>query len=135
VTTKRLRFAKIGALLGLDVDFNLMVTETGNALRLVSRAGITDEIARSISRLRFGQAGCGTVALHRKPIVAARIQESNEPTVQLLKGYGIRACACNPLLAAGRLLGILSFASRSRDHFEQHGDRRRTGDARKSIVR
>jgi PAS domain S-box-containing protein len=111
-------FAKIGESLGLDVDVNFMVTETGDALRLVSCAGIPEETARSISRLEFGQAVCGMVALHRTPIVATRIQESNEPMGQVVKGFGIRAYACNPLLASGRLLGTLSCASRTRDHFE-----------------
>jgi signal transduction histidine kinase len=39
--------------------------------------------------------------------------------VQLVKSLGLRAYACNPLIAGGRLLGTLSFASRSRDSFER----------------
>ena len=37
--------------------------------------------------------------------------------MQLVKGFGIRAYACNPLIAEGRLLGTLSFASRRKDEF------------------
>ena len=39
--------------------------------------------------------------------------------VQLVKGLGIRAYACSPLLAGSRLLGTLSFASTTREQFEQ----------------
>jgi signal transduction histidine kinase/ActR/RegA family two-component response regulator len=39
--------------------------------------------------------------------------------VQLIKGLGLRAYACNPLIAGGQLLGTLSFASRSRDTFDR----------------
>jgi PAS domain S-box-containing protein len=110
-------FAKVGHLLGLDVYFNFMVTDAGDALRLTSYAGIPEEEARSISRLGFGQAICGNVALRRAPIVATGIQESDDPIVQLVKRYGVRSYACNPLIAGGQLLGTLSFASRSRDEF------------------
>lgn len=111
-------FAKISESLGLDVYFNFMVTESEDSLRLVSCAGVSKEIAQSIGRLEFGQAICGNVALQRKPMVKTRIHESSEPMVQLVKGFGIRAYACNPLIAGGRLLGTLSFASRKREQFE-----------------
>ena len=112
-------FAKIRQMLDLDVYFNFMVNESGDALRLVSYAGIPEETANSISRLDFGSAVCGRVALQKQPIVATHIQQSDEAMVQLVKGFGVRAYACNPLMAGGILLGTLSFASRRRDYFEQ----------------
>lgn len=111
-------FAKIAPHFGLDTYFNFMVNEAGDALRLESCAGIPDETARSLSRLEFGQAVCGTVAVQRTPIVATFIQESDDPKVQLVKSFGIRAYACHPLLAEGQLLGTLSFASHTRDQFD-----------------
>jgi signal transduction histidine kinase/ActR/RegA family two-component response regulator len=45
------------------------------------------------------------------------IQQSDDPKVQLIKGFGIRAYACNPLLTKNRLIGTLSFGSRTRDEF------------------
>jgi signal transduction histidine kinase/CheY-like chemotaxis protein len=38
--------------------------------------------------------------------------------VQLVKSFGIRAYACNPLMADNVLLGTLSFASRTKDRFD-----------------
>jgi len=111
-------FAEIREPLGLDGYFSFIVTEGGDALRLVSCAGITEEAARSISWLEFGKTVSGTVARERKPIVAACVQESSDPMMHVVQSYGIRAYACNPLLAGGELLGTLSFASRTRDRFE-----------------
>ncbi|HVK19446.1 MAG TPA: PAS domain S-box protein [Fimbriiglobus sp.] len=109
---------KIGPHLGVDTYFNFTVTDGGDALRLASCEGIPVEAARTITRLEFGQAVCGTVALHRRPIVATHIQQSDDPKVQLVKSFGLRAYACNPLLAGDRLLGTLSFASHTRDEFD-----------------
>jgi len=111
-------FDRIAPHFGLDAYFNFLVNEKGDALNLAACAGIPEEEARRIARLEFGQAVCGTVALHRQPLVATHIQQSDAPLVQLVKGYGIRAYACNPLLVEGRLLGTLSFASRTRDQFD-----------------
>jgi PAS domain S-box-containing protein len=110
-------FAKIGPYLGMDTYFNYMVEESGDALRLESCIGIPDPTALSISRLAFGQTICGTAALQRRPIVATHIQESEDPKAQLAKSFGIRACACYPLLSGEKLLGTLSFASRTRNQF------------------
>jgi PAS domain S-box-containing protein len=110
-------FAKIGPHLGLDTYFNYMVDESGEALRLESCIGVPDPTARSITRLEFGQAICGTVAL-RQPIHATYIQQSDDPKAQLIKSFGIRAYACNPLMSGGQLLGTLSFASRTRDQLD-----------------
>ncbi|MFB3826658.1 MAG: PAS domain S-box protein [Bryobacteraceae bacterium] len=104
--------------LRVDVYFNFMVNEAGDALRMESCAGVSEEIARSISRLEFGQAVCGAVARDRCPLVVDAIQSSEDPRVQLVRGLGIRTYACNPLFAGERLLGTLSFGSRLRDSFE-----------------
>ena len=112
-------FGKISALLEVDTFFNFMVNEAGDALQLLSCQGISDEDRAKITRLEFGQAVCGTVAQSRRAMVACAIQESDNPLVQLVKGFGLRAYACNPLMAGDELLGTLSFASRTRDHFEQ----------------
>jgi signal transduction histidine kinase/CheY-like chemotaxis protein len=118
-TMLRELFGRIRESLGLDVYFNFMVNEKGECLEIVSCAGVDAETIRSISPLNFGQAVCGTVALRREPIVATYIQQSSEPMVQLVKGLGLRAYACNPLIAGGKLLGTLSFASRTRDSFDR----------------
>jgi signal transduction histidine kinase len=110
-------FRRIRAEFHLDAYLNFVVTDRGDALELASYEGISQEQAAAIQRIAFGEAICGSVALQRIPIVATRIHESSDPKVQLVRAYGIRAYACNPLLCGERLLGTLSFATRSRDEF------------------
>ncbi len=111
-------YERVSRHLGADAYFNFVVNPAGDALELVSCAGVPEEARLAMQRLEFGQAVCGTVALHRRPIVATHIQTSDDPKVQLVKSFGIRAYACNPLLAEDSLIGTLSFASRSRDSFD-----------------
>jgi signal transduction histidine kinase/CheY-like chemotaxis protein len=102
----------------LDAFFNYLVNDAGDALVLESCAGIPEDVALGIKHLNFGEAICGLVALHREPRLVTEIQYSEEPAVQLVRGLGIRAYACSPLMIDGRLLGTLSFASRLRDQFQ-----------------
>jgi PAS domain S-box-containing protein len=111
-------FEKIAPDLRVDTCFNFMMSESADLLHLQFCAGVPSEVAASIKTLSLGQADCGNVALRREPIVATCIQQSDRPEVQLVKGLGIRAYACNPLMAGGKLLGTLSFASRTRDRFD-----------------
>ena len=110
-------FETVSRHLGLDAYFNFMVNPEADGLQLDSCAGISEAEANGIKRLNFGEAVCGTVGLLRTPIVATDIQNSDDEKVQVVKGFGLRAYACNPLMAGDRLLGTLSFATRNRDRF------------------
>jgi PAS domain S-box-containing protein len=118
-TLARGLFDRVRDHLNVDTFFNFMVNDAGDALNLVSCAGISEETARSIGQLEFGQAICGTVALRREASAATHIQNSDDPKVQLVKGFGIRAYICHPLMVGDELLGTLSFASRARDEFSE----------------
>lgn len=112
-------FRQVSDHLNVDAYFNFMVAHDGKTLLLDSCAGIPTDIARTISCLNFGDAICGNVALGRKAIIATHIQKSQDPQVQLVKSLGMRAYACNPLMAGDRMLGTLSFATRFRDTFTE----------------
>ncbi|MCC6857962.1 MAG: GAF domain-containing protein [Bryobacterales bacterium] len=110
-------YERIAPALDLHAYFNFMVNDRADAMYLASCSGIPEEEARAISRLEFGQAVCGTAALLRRPLAVSNVQQSDDPKVELVRGYGMRAYACNPLMAGERLLGTLSFGTRSRDRF------------------
>jgi signal transduction histidine kinase/ActR/RegA family two-component response regulator len=112
-------YAKISEHLKLDAYFNFMVDEAGQSLRMESCIGIPNEEAQKISKLDYGQAICGRVAQLRQPITATNIRCSAEPMTQLVKSLGFQVYACNPLLAGERLLGTLSFASKTRTNFNE----------------
>ena len=113
-------FRSLAEEFGLDVSFSFVVDEGGEGLRLASCFGVPEGAKAGLARLAFGQAVCGTVAQTRRAMCLAEVQASGDPKVKLIKGYGIRAYACFPLLAAGEgLLGTLSFGSRRRDRFSE----------------
>ncbi|MBW3625619.1 MAG: response regulator, partial [Armatimonadetes bacterium] len=106
--------------LGLEVYFNYWVTDDGTRLQLHSYGGVPEEKARKIEWLDFGQAVCGVVAQERRQIVAENIQDSDDPKANFVRSLGITAYACQPLQANGRLVGTLSFGTRSRSRFLLH---------------
>ncbi|MBI5443944.1 MAG: GAF domain-containing protein, partial [Deltaproteobacteria bacterium] len=111
-------FSLISMQFAVDVYLHFRVTREGDALRLHSRAGISDAEATRLALLEFGQALCGTAVQRRESLHATHIQESEDPKVQVLRAHGVRAWVSHPLLAGDRVLGALSFASRRKDLFE-----------------
>lgn len=97
--------------------FNFLVDEQAGKLCLNACAGIPEEEARKIEWLDYGVAVCGCAARDGIRIVAEDIPRTPDPRTDLVKSYGIQAYACHPLMAGGRVLGTLSFGTRSRTHF------------------
>jgi PAS domain S-box-containing protein len=96
----------------------LVVSEELGRLRMNAWAGIPEEEARRIEWLDFGVAVCGCVARDGRRIVAERIPTTPDVRTELVKSYGIKAYACHPLTGVdGRVLGTLSFGTRSRETF------------------
>jgi C4-dicarboxylate-specific signal transduction histidine kinase len=108
---------KVMAYLDCHVFFNFLVDEEAGRLHLNACAGISDEEAKAIEWLDYGVAVCGCAARDACRIVAEDIPNTPDPRTELEKSYGIRAYACHPLMAQGRLLGTLSFGTRTRSRF------------------
>lgn len=103
--------------LQLDLYLNFIVEPDRGALRLSSYSGIDGATAEALCTLEPGQAICDTVAMRRQPIVAEDVQGAGDPLADLVRSLGVTAYACQPLLAGERLVGTISFGSRSRPHF------------------
>jgi PAS domain S-box-containing protein len=97
--------------------FNYLVEAPGQHLHLNAYAGISPEAAAAIRQLDFGMAICGCVALHGNRIIAEDIQNSDDSRTQLVKSYGVKAYCCHPLMVQGKLIGTLSFGTRTRTEF------------------
>jgi PAS domain S-box-containing protein len=110
---------KVLAFLDCQAFFNFLVDEKKGRLHLNTCAGISDEEARKIEWLDFGMAVCGCVARDACRIVVEDIPAAQDPRADLLKGFGIVAYACHPLMVGKRLLGTLSFGTRTRARFEE----------------
>ena len=108
---------KVMEFLHCDAFFNFLQDEQEGRLYLNAYAGIPEEEARRIQWLDYGAAVCGCAAQEGRRIVTEDILHTNDPRTDLVKSYGIQAYACHPLLVEGRVLGTLSFGTRSRSHF------------------
>ena len=83
-------------------------------LHLNACAGIPPEEARRVEWLEFGTALCGCAAKQGQRLVAEDIQQTDEPRAALVRSLGIQAHAAFPLIAQGRVIGTLSFGTRTR---------------------
>lgn len=102
----------------VDASIGFVVTEQADGMRLGFAKGFPEAVIKRCVTLDFGQAVCGTVAQTRQAMHVTDIQRSFDPLADLVRSAGITAYACEPLIVGDRLLGTLSFASRSRRRFD-----------------
>ncbi|MDC3961635.1 ATP-binding protein [Polyangium jinanense] len=110
-------FTELGAELGVELYFNYMTGPVPETLELESSAGLTEEQRTQYHELKFGEFLCGTVAETGKPLILADLQHSTYPGSGPLKGVGVQAYAGFPLVAHGRVLGTLAFATSRRTRY------------------
>ncbi|MEH1789225.1 MAG: PAS domain S-box protein [Nostoc sp.] len=112
-------FSKLSAQMDLHFYFHYLIDthENKQKLRLVAWNGITDEVFQAIEYLEFNEGMCGIVVQERRQIVVNNVPHSTHPKAHILRALEITAYAGQPLIAQGKLLGVLSFASRTRTHF------------------
>jgi len=94
--------------------FNFLVVEAGKRMALNAYAGIPEETAKGILSLDFGVAVCGCAARDACRIVAENIPTTPDVRTDLVRSFGIKAYACHPLMAQGRVIGTLSFGTKTR---------------------
>ncbi len=112
-------FAKLSSQLDLHFYCNFLAEQKDDrtVLRLCNYAGLTPEQAQFVEYIELGQALCGLCAQLRQPVILNRDQLAVHPNAQLVCARGTTAYAGYPLIAQNRLLGSLSFASRTRAQF------------------
>jgi PAS domain S-box-containing protein len=110
---------KVMYFLDCHTFFNFIVDDVAEKLHLNTFAGIPDETARDIEWLDFGVAVCGCVARDGTRIIAENIPETPDIRTELIKSFGVKAYACHPLYSQGKVIGTLSFGTKSRTHFSE----------------
>ena len=112
-------FRKLSVQLDLHCYYNFMVEEKDNRpmLHLRNYDGISEERAQAIAWIELGEYLCGLVAQTQQQLVLNQAQLSTHPNAKALCELGMTAYVGQPLIAQGRLLGTLSFASLTRTHF------------------
>ncbi len=99
--------------------FNFLVDERTGRLRLNACAGIPEKERKKIEWLDSDATVRGCVARDGKRIIAEHIPDSDDERTALVKSYGIKAYACHPILAGARVLGTLSFGTKTRETFAE----------------
>lgn len=112
----RALFTRIGPHLGVDVALSF-TQQADDELALAFHDGISAEQAESLSRVPLSHGLVGGVAESLEPYSASRVADSAQIAHEPLRALGLRAYACFPLSADGRLLGTLGIGSRERDEF------------------
>ncbi|MBD1845000.1 CHASE3 domain-containing protein [Cyanobacteria bacterium FACHB-63] len=112
-------YERLSAQLGLDLYLNYLVipAQGRSSLRLASSRGLTVEQKADFLNLEIGQAVCGGAAQDGIQVCLGDIQNSTLEKVSLIKAIGITAYSSQPLITQGKVLGVLSFGSRSRTSF------------------
>jgi PAS domain S-box-containing protein len=105
--------------LNCQVFFNYLLKAEVGRLHLNAFSGIPDKDAKKIEWLDLGVAVCGCAALGASPIIAEKILTTSDPRTDLVKSYGIQAYACHPLMVQGKVIGTLSFGTRTRTSFSE----------------
>ncbi len=113
-------YRKLREQIGLYVYLNYLVEDNSQVMRLGSSSGISPEVAKEIESLAFGQGVSGNVALSRYSIALENVQQSTDSHTEFIRSLGITAYYAYPLIAQGRLLGTLSFGSRTRLSFTEN---------------
>lgn len=112
-------FNKLAAQMDLHCYCNFLIDKSHGQpiLKLKAYGGIPPEAVAEINQIDIGQYMCGLVAQERCQIILSHVQQSNHPNAEIIRSLGINAYAGQPLIAQGRLLGTLSFASKTRESF------------------
>ncbi|MCG6137742.1 MAG: ATP-binding protein [Nostoc sp. LLA-1] len=113
-------YRKLAEQIGLDVYFNYLVEDNSQVMRLASFTGFSEDIAEKYEFLELGQALCGTAAQERHPISLENVQLSTDPKTELIRTLEIQAYYSYPLIAQEKLLGTISFGSRSCSRFTEN---------------
>jgi PAS domain S-box-containing protein len=108
---------KTMAHLDCQVFFNYHVIEEAGRLHLNAFAGITDNEAKKIEWLDYGESISGCSARDKAPVVVENIQAMNDSQVEWVKIQGIQAHACFPLMIQNKVIGTLAFGTRTRSFF------------------
>ncbi|MEW9854909.1 histidine kinase dimerization/phosphoacceptor domain -containing protein [Novosphingobium sp. M1R2S20] len=110
-------FELIQSELQLDVFFNYRFAD--DRLVLEAHGGLTDEQAAAGAELQLGQAVCGCAARNRERLHVTEVQGSDDPLVAFVKGIGLDAYACTPLVHGEKLIGTLGFGRKWASKFTE----------------
>ncbi len=111
-------FHELADHLDLEVFLHYVVQDDGS-LRLSACAGISEQERAELEHVDTRQNVCGAAVREGRCIVLEQGRPCGDPRSAWICALGVRAYACHPLVARGRVIGTLSFGSRQRDCFSE----------------
>lgn len=103
--------------LGCECFFNFLLDDAKGRFRLNASAGLSAEEIRDLEWLDCNVIACGCFAGDGEYVAAENVRHHGGLCAARVRSYGIQAYACHPLLVQGRVIGILSFGTKTRPVF------------------
>jgi len=88
--------------------------EDGETLRLVLHRGEAAEAFWTRNRFKIGEGMVGQAAQTLQPVISNHLDRDDQGTRQAVVAAGFKQITCIPLTARGEVVGVLTFATRSR---------------------
>jgi two-component system sensor histidine kinase DevS len=98
----------------VEVGEIFLKEEDGETLRLVLHRGEAAEAFWTRNRFKIGEGMVGQAAQTLQPVISNRLDRDDQGTRQAVVEAGFKQIACIPLTARGEVVGVLTFATRSR---------------------
>jgi PAS domain S-box-containing protein len=110
-------FTSLSQIIEIDVFINFVFDEKLNMLTHYHSKGLSDQDIEQTRFLSLGESISGTVATTKKTITVDLVQSSDDPKLARIKELDIKAYVSLPIISFGKLLGTLSFGSKTKDYF------------------
>ncbi|HZO26464.1 MAG TPA: GAF domain-containing protein, partial [Chloroflexota bacterium] len=107
---------RVREILAADTAAILLLDDANGQLVATAARGIEEEVYQGV-RVPLGRGFAGRVAATRQPHAIEDIDDADVVN-PLLRDKGIRSLLGAPLLAGGRLLGVLHVGTVTRRHFD-----------------
>jgi signal transduction histidine kinase len=98
--------------LNVEAGEIFLAEENEQALRLALHRGSFEEAFSQMESFRFGQGFIGLVASTGKPLVSVNLSQDMRFLRPAVIEAGFRCIACIPLVAGGKVVGVMSAATR-----------------------
>lgn len=105
--------------LGVEAGEIFLREDNEQELRLALHRGDFNEAFSHLDRFRFGEGFIGMVAATGKPLVSTNLQRDMRYLRPSVLEAGFQCIACIPLTATGRVVGVMSAATRQSRQLDQ----------------
>jgi len=104
-------------LTGLEAGMVYLVDDRAEELTVVAHHGLSRRFVQGVNRMKFDEGLTGRAARSEEPIVVENVSKDPRLTRMVVKEEGFQFQASVPLESKGRVLGVITMASKSRRPF------------------